>query len=166
MSTLPIATLVVAAVGLPLVSALTSRLHRSRDVKVRMGSEEIVVGDYDADTAEKIVKMLRTEATDEERPDFDLGTQRNRSEGKIEINIPKEYPQAARRVPKGHVMAAASRSSFSNIDHRIIMQILLSLLLVGASLYVVLAEHYDPNSKHWAFGTLGTIMGFWLRGVR
>jgi hypothetical protein len=52
------------------------------------------------------------------------------------------------------------------IDHRAAMQVLLSLALVGSSLYVVLAEHYDPNSKHWAFGTLGTIMGFWLRGVR
>ena len=53
-----------------------------------------------------------------------------------------------------------------SFDPRIIMRVVLSLALVTASLFVVLAERYDPNSKHWAFGTLRTIMGFWLRGVR
>jgi hypothetical protein len=43
------------------------------------------------------------------------------------------------------------------------MQVLVSLCLLGASLFVILAAGYDPNIKHWAFATVGTILGFWLR---
>jgi hypothetical protein len=59
---------------------------------------------------------------------------------------------------------AASSSSLSTI--RLVMQIVVSLALLLACLLVVLSNKYDPNSKHWAFGMLGTIVGFWLRGVR
>jgi hypothetical protein len=46
------------------------------------------------------------------------------------------------------------------------MQIVVTLALLLACLLVVLSDKYDPNSKHWAFGMLGTIVGFWLRGAR
>src|SRR2546427_6777852 len=47
---------------------------------------------------------------------------------------------------------------------RTIMQIVVSLVLLAAALFIILSERYDPNSKHWAFATVGTILGFWLRG--
>ena len=43
------------------------------------------------------------------------------------------------------------------------MQIILSLLLTGVSLFVILASRYKPQEKHWAYGTIGTILGFWIR---
>jgi hypothetical protein len=46
------------------------------------------------------------------------------------------------------------------------MQIVVTLCLLVSCLVVVLFDGYDPNSKHWAFGMLGTIVGFWLRGAR
>jgi hypothetical protein len=33
-------------------------------------------------------------------------------------------------------------------------------------LFVILSGGYDPNSKNWAFGTVGTILGFWLKASR
>jgi hypothetical protein len=33
-----------------------------------------------------------------------------------------------------------------------------------AALYIVLSREYPPQEKNWAFSTLGTILGFWLRG--
>jgi hypothetical protein len=45
------------------------------------------------------------------------------------------------------------------------MQITVTLILLVA-LFVILSAQYDPNSKHWAFATVGTILGFWLKGGR
>jgi hypothetical protein len=50
-------------------------------------------------------------------------------------------------------------SSFASIDPRIIFQLVLSVF----ALLVILAERYTPADKHWAYGTTGTIVGFWLK---
>lgn len=45
-----------------------------------------------------------------------------------------------------------------------LMQMVVSLILLVAALYVVLSRKYPTDSQKWAFGTLGTIVGFWLGG--
>jgi hypothetical protein len=36
--------------------------------------------------------------------------------------------------------------------------------VLGAALYVILSRKYPPKVEHWAYATVGTIVGFWLRG--
>jgi len=43
-------------------------------------------------------------------------------------------------------------------------QLGVSVLLVVPALYIVLSNGYPPQEKNWAIATLGTILGFWLRG--
>lgn len=43
------------------------------------------------------------------------------------------------------------------------MQPLLSLALLGAALFVILGARFGPKDKHWAYGIVGTIAGFWMR---
>jgi hypothetical protein len=43
------------------------------------------------------------------------------------------------------------------------VQIIMSVLLLVASLVVVRSPKYEPKDKHWAYGTIGTLVGFWLR---
>jgi hypothetical protein len=43
------------------------------------------------------------------------------------------------------------------------MQVTVSLAVLGASLFIVLSKKYESVDKHWAFGIIGTIIGFWLR---
>lgn len=45
------------------------------------------------------------------------------------------------------------------------MRVLVSLVMLGASLYVILSKNYDADTSKWAFGTAGTVIGFWLREV-
>ncbi len=61
-----------------------------------------------------------------------------------------------------HVNSAIPSKRISSL--RVAMQIVVSLLLLLPCLVVILSNSYDPNSKHWAIGTVGTILGFWLRG--
>jgi len=44
-----------------------------------------------------------------------------------------------------------------------IMQILISIGLLVAALYVILSKKYDGDVQKWAFGVVGTIVGYWLK---
>lgn len=43
------------------------------------------------------------------------------------------------------------------------VQVSVTILLLGASLFVVLSKRYTTTDKHWAFGTVGTLIGYWLK---
>jgi hypothetical protein len=43
-----------------------------------------------------------------------------------------------------------------------VAQVVISGVLLMVSLFVVLSSAYGPKDKHWAYGTIGTIVGFWL----
>jgi hypothetical protein len=43
------------------------------------------------------------------------------------------------------------------------IQLVVSVLLLLASLFVILSTKYGAKDKHWAYATVGTLLGFWLR---
>jgi hypothetical protein len=43
------------------------------------------------------------------------------------------------------------------------MQVVISCLLFGASLFVILSSKFGPKDKAWAYATPGMLFGFWLR---
>jgi hypothetical protein len=45
---------------------------------------------------------------------------------------------------------------------REVMQIIISLVILGASLYIILSKKYDDDVQKWAFGAIGTVIGYWL----
>jgi hypothetical protein len=47
---------------------------------------------------------------------------------------------------------------------QMMMQVALSIIFTAASLFVILAARFGPKDKHWAYATVGTILGFWLHG--
>jgi len=51
----------------------------------------------------------------------------------------------------------------STTDARTIMMIAVSVLVLCSSLFIILSKGYDLESQKWAFGVVGTIVGFWLR---
>ena len=38
-------------------------------------------------------------------------------------------------------------------------------IFAAASLYVIFSKKYDEATRKWAFGTVGLILGFWLRHI-
>jgi hypothetical protein len=72
-----------------------------------------------------------------------------------------------------HLVLSMERSAVRNPqipskpnNRNISMQATTTLILLLASLFVILSGQYDPNSQYWAFATVGTILGFWLKGRR
>jgi len=44
------------------------------------------------------------------------------------------------------------------------VQIGVSLFLGVPAIFMVLSKRYTAREKHWAYSTLGLILGFWLHG--
>jgi hypothetical protein len=40
---------------------------------------------------------------------------------------------------------------------------MISAALTVSALFVILSTKYGPKDKHWAYGIIGTIVGFWFR---
>jgi hypothetical protein len=51
----------------------------------------------------------------------------------------------------------------SALSLRDTVQLTISALLMAASLFVILSKKYGPKEQYWAYGTLGTLVGFWLK---
>jgi hypothetical protein len=56
----------------------------------------------------------------------------------------------------------AASSSFP-IPIGIAMPVVISVILFLTSLCVILLSTYQAEDKHWAYGTVGTLVGYWLR---
>jgi hypothetical protein len=66
------------------------------------------------------------------------------------------------------MMALAGASSLAvefTIGFEKSMQALISVVLLGASLFVILSKTYADKDRNWAYGTLGALVGFWLHTV-
>jgi hypothetical protein len=46
---------------------------------------------------------------------------------------------------------------------KLVMQVLISVGTGIPAVFIILAKRYAPKDKHWAYGTVGLIIGFWLR---
>jgi len=45
---------------------------------------------------------------------------------------------------------------------RAAMPVVVTFVLLGASLWVILSRRYNDANQKWAFGVIGTIVGYWL----
>lgn len=51
----------------------------------------------------------------------------------------------------------------TSLSYALGAQLVISAILLVAALFVILTKKYPPQDKHWAYGALGTIVGFWLK---
>jgi hypothetical protein len=58
---------------------------------------------------------------------------------------------------------AALFLDFSVLNFRLVMQVIVTLLLLPATLFIILSKRYAPKDQHWAYTTVGLIIGFWLK---
>jgi hypothetical protein len=46
-----------------------------------------------------------------------------------------------------------------------IMQAAVTLIVLGACLFVLLSNGRDTHLRYWAMGVVTTLLGYWLRGM-
>ncbi|MBP2498385.1 hypothetical protein ABID82_005071 [Methylobacterium sp. PvP062] len=45
-----------------------------------------------------------------------------------------------------------------------VMQPLVSLIVLAVAFWIILSDIYDAEHKQWAYGAIGTVVGFWIKG--
>lgn len=45
------------------------------------------------------------------------------------------------------------------------IQVAITMMVLVASLYIVLADRYPTDTEKWAFGTIGLLIGYWMPAV-
>jgi hypothetical protein len=61
-------------------------------------------------------------------------------------------------------VVAAHFDTVVSTDAKIMMPIIVSIVLLFGGLFVILAKRYAASDRHWAYATVGTIVGYWLKG--
>lgn len=64
--------------------------------------------------------------------------------------------------PGGPTFDVGPPLGLSDVPYSVVVQIAISLILLAAALWVVLSQRYQPTDRHWAYGIIGTVVGFWL----
>ncbi|MCH8942968.1 MAG: hypothetical protein IIA48_11095 [Bacteroidetes bacterium] len=49
------------------------------------------------------------------------------------------------------------------VNVRITMMVLVSFIVLASSVYTILTGTYSDGTQNWAYGSIGTILGFWLK---
>ena len=57
-------------------------------------------------------------------------------------------------------------SGLKELNSRLVTatQVMVSLAILGAAFYVIISEQYALNDTKWAYGIVGTVIGYWLKG--
>ena len=71
-------------------------------------------------------------------------------------NTPREAPVSATPPTRDR-----GQNNYDNTS-RLVMQILMSVMILAAGLFVILAKDVGTARKHWAYGIVGLVVGFWL----
>ena len=74
-----------------------------------------------------------------------------------------ELPSTTLPTPGVPIPAPPPELSSATLGYATTAQLVISAVLLAAALFVILTKKYPPQDKHWAYGALGTIVGFWLK---
>ncbi|HEV2396826.1 MAG TPA: hypothetical protein VGS27_07795 [Candidatus Sulfotelmatobacter sp.] len=90
----------------------------------------------------------------------------NNSEKPIELSYrstPTSPPKTIKLDP-GSSTELNVRSPYPDNQIKVFMPVVVTSILLAGSLFVILAKRYQPSDRHWAYATIGTLVGYWLRG--
>ena len=58
---------------------------------------------------------------------------------------------------------ASLTSAGPNLDVNLWVRVAVSLIVLAGALYVILSNHFEDEQQKWASGSIGTILGYWLK---
>lgn len=97
--------------------------------------------------------------------------QAKRKERMLPAEVDEVAEKEARKSRSGNVLFMPGDPKFArrHVSHDTKPQVMLYFITVCvplSALYVILARDYDSGTQKWAFGAVGTVTGFWFRGIK
>jgi hypothetical protein len=75
-----------------------------------------------------------------------------------------EFPQFPYAIDPEEVYVLRRIYGYDQPPLQPIVQLIVTTALLCASLFVIFSNRYTPSDRHWAYGTIGMLVGFWLNG--
>lgn len=63
-------------------------------------------------------------------------------------------------------LAGGGKASNKNSVNKVLITVfslVLQLIFVAVSFYIILSQKFPSDTQRWAFGTLGLVLGYWLK---
>jgi hypothetical protein len=67
------------------------------------------------------------------------------------------------RGPRDHELEHQAQASPRRLDSSGVMQMVISTLVLLSALFIILSGRYGDAEQKWAFGVIGTVIGFWFK---
>jgi hypothetical protein len=79
------------------------------------------------------------------------------------VEVPSHPKEYSHTVPGAHThIVAPPVASASPVAS--VMPVAVSSVVLLVAIFVIIAKRFASTDKHWAFATVGTIVGYWLKG--
>jgi hypothetical protein len=79
------------------------------------------------------------------------------------LSVVKHRPPSADPGPSASPPEPGPELWSSGMNYPLTAQLVITGVLLVAALFVILTKKYPAQDKHWAYGALGTVVGFWLK---
>jgi uncharacterized membrane protein len=79
----------------------------------------------------------------------------------LRANVPEDNAPEVDRLYRKSLGKPAKSRNRSDVA-TLVAQMVFSLLVLTAALYVILSRQYEADTQKWAFGMIGLIVGYWL----
>jgi hypothetical protein len=80
----------------------------------------------------------------------------------VKALLPRLFAARIRRDDQDAVILATQTPTRKLDTVRVAIALVVSLIVLGGSLYVILSKSYGVADQRWAYGAVGTLLGFWL----
>jgi hypothetical protein len=129
----------VALLGILLLAVLSWLVDRSRLIRLREAAEYVI-----RETDRRVGLWLQLHPEEAAEPG-----------------------SFGRQGPLGtsDLVVVVEESGSKELKSRLVtlMQVLVSVAILGAALYVILSKQYGDADTKWSYGIIGTVIGFWLK---
>ena len=71
---------------------------------------------------------------------------------------------AYRNDPVAISLTAAAEEGGSFAWTELWTRISVTAVVLGCSIYMILSNHYSADQQKWAYGVVGIVLGYWLKG--
>lgn len=79
----------------------------------------------------------------------------------------RRHHLSEQRSRTGYGRIALQASAAKDTDDSTIslwMRMAVTLIILLSALFLILSKQYDSEQQKWAFGVIGTVLGYWLKG--
>jgi len=62
-----------------------------------------------------------------------------------------------------YIFKSLNKQRQTSLYSSLTMPVFVSIVVLLSGLYIILSKNYEPAEQKWAFGIVGTIVGYWLK---